>query len=170
MMNYEKIILGTGCFWCTEALFKTLEGVKKVTPGYCGGIEQTITYQEVCSGTTEFIEVVEIYYDINIIKLDHIIEFFLKIHDPTSFEKQGNDIGKQYSSVVFYNDEKTKDFVKQVISKNQINYKNKIVTKILSEKNFVVAENVHQNFYALNETHPYCQFVIKPKLNKLEDK
>lgn len=169
-MNYEKIILGTGCFWCTEALFKTLEGVKKVTPGYCGGIEQTITYQEVCSGTTEFIEVVEIYYDINIIKLDHIIEFFLKIHDPTSFEKQGNDIGKQYSSVVFYKDEKTKDFVKQVISKNQINYKNKIVTKILSEKNFVVAENVHQNFYALNETHPYCQFVIKPKLNKLEDK
>ena len=169
-MNYEKIILGTGCFWCTEALFKTLEGVKKVTPGYCGGIEQTITYQEVCSGTTEFIEVVEIYYDINIIKLDHIIEFFLKIHDPTSFEKQGNDIGKQYSSVIFYREEKTKDFVKQVISKNQINYKNKIVTKILSEKNFVVAENVHQNFYALNETHPYCQFVIKPKLNKLEDK
>ena len=168
-MNYEKIILGTGCFWCTEALFKTLEGVKKVTPGYCGGIEQTITYQEVCSGTTEFIEVVEIYYDINIIKLDHIIEFFLKIHDPTSFEKQGNDIGKQYSSVIFYREEKTKDFVKQVISKNQINYKNKIVTKILSEKNFVVAENVHQNFYALNETHPYCQFVIKPKLNKLED-
>ena len=169
-MNYEKIILGTGCFWCTEALFKTLEGVKKVTPGYCGGIEQTITYQEVCSGTTEFIEVVEIYYDINIIKLDHIIEFFLKIHDPTSFEKQGNDIGKQYSSVIFYREEKTKDFVKQVISQNQINYKNKIVTKILSEKNFVVAENVHQNFYALNETHPYCQFVIKPKLNKLEDK
>ena len=169
-MNCEKIILGTGCFWCTEALFKTLEGVKKVTPGYCGGIEQTITYQEVCSGTTEFIEVVEIYYDINIIKLDHIIEFFLKIHDPTSFEKQGNDIGKQYSSVIFYREEKTKDFVKQVISKNQINYKNKIVTKILSEKNFVVAENVHQNFYALNETHPYCQFVIKPKLNKLEDK
>ena len=169
-MNYEKIILGTGCFWCTEALFKTLEGVKKVTPGYCGGNEQTITYQEVCSGTTEFIEVVEIYYDINIIKLDHIIEFFLKIHDPTSFEKQGNDIGKQYSSVVFYKDEKTKNFVKQVISKNQINYKNKIVTKILIEKNFVVAENVHQNFYALNETHPYCQFVIKPKLNKLEDK
>ena len=169
-MNYEKIILGTGCFWCTEALFKTLEGVKKVTPGYCGGIEQTITYQEVCSGTTEFIEVVEIYYDINIIKLDHIIEFFLKIHDPTSFEKQGNDIGKQYSSVIFYREEKTKDFVKQIISKNQINYKNKIVTKILSEKNFVVAENVHQNFYALNETHPYCQFVIKPKLNKLEDK
>ena len=169
-MNYEKIILGTGCFWCTEAMFKTLEVVKKITPGYCGGIEQTITYQEVCSGTTEFIEVVEIYYDINIIKLDHIIEFFLKIHDPTSFEKQGNDIGKQYSSVVFYKDEKTKDFVKQVISKNQINYKNKIVTKILIEKNFVVAENVHQNFYALNETHPYCQFVIKPKLNKLEDK
>ena len=107
-MNYEKIILGTGCFWCTEALFKTLEGIKKVTPGYCGGIEQTITYEEVCSGTTEFIEVVEIYYDINIIKLDHIIEFFLKIHDPTSFEKQGNDVGKQYSSVVFYKDEKTK--------------------------------------------------------------
>ena len=167
-MNYEKIILGTGCFWCTEALFKTLEGVKKVTPGYCGGIEQTITYEEVCSGTTEFIEVVEIYYDSNIIKLDDIIKFFLKIHDPTSFEKQGNDIGKQYSSVIFYIEEKTKDFVKQVISKNQINYKNKIITKILKEKNFVVAENVHQNFYALNETHPYCQFVIKPKLEKIK--
>ena len=167
-MNYEKIILGTGCFWCTEALFNTLEGVKKVTPGYCGGIEQTITYEEVCSGTTEFIEVVEIYYDINIIKLDDIIKFFLKIHDPTSFEKQGNDIGKQYSSVIFYEDEKTRDFVKKVISKNQINYKNKIVTKIFKEKNFVVAENVHQNFYALNETHPYCQFVIKPKLEKIK--
>ena len=167
-MNYEKIILGTGCFWCTEALFKTLEGVKKVTPGYCGGIEQTITYEEVCSGTTEFIEVVEIYYDSNIIKLDDIIKFFLKIHDPTSFEKQGNDIGKQYSSVIFYIEEKTKDFVKQVISKNQINYKNKIITKILKEKNFVVAENVHQNFYALNEAHPYCQFVIKPKLDKIK--
>ena len=167
-MNYEKIILGTGCFWCTEALFKTLEGVKKVTPGYCGGIEQTITYEEVCSGKTEFIEVVEIYYDSNIIKLDDIIKFFLKIHDPTSFEKQGNDIGKQYSSVIFYIEEKTKDFVKQVISKNQINYKNKIITKILKEKNFVVAENVHQNFYALNEAHPYCQFVIKPKLDKIK--
>ena len=168
-MNYEKIIIGTGCFWCTEALFKTLEGVKKVTPGYCGGIEQTITYEEVCSGTTEFIEVVEIYYDINIIKLDDIIKFFLKIHDPTSLEKQGNDIGKQYSSVIFYEDEKTRDFVKKVISKNQINYKNKIVTKIFKEKNFVVAENVHQNFYALNETHPYCQFVIKPKLDKIKN-
>ena len=168
-MNYEKIILGTGCFWCTEALFKTLEGVKKVTPGYCGGIEQTITYEEVCSGTTEFIEVVEIYYDIKIIKLDDIIKFFLKIHDPTSFEKQGNDIGKQYSSVIFYKDEKTKNIVEQGLINNQINYKNKIVTKILKEKNFVVAENVHQNFYALNETHPYCQFVIKPKLDKIKN-
>ena len=84
-MNYDKIILGTGCFWCTEALFKTLEGIKKVTPGYCGGIEKTITYEEVCSGKTEFIEVVELYFDINIIKLDNIINFFFKIHDPTSF-------------------------------------------------------------------------------------
>ena len=83
-----------------------------------------------------------------------------------AFEKQGNDVGKQYSSVVFYKDEKTKDF-EQVIINNQINYKNKIVTKVLKEKNFVVAENVHQNFYALNKTHPYCQFVIKPKLNKI---
>ena len=166
-MNCEKIILGTGCFWCAEALLKTLEGVKKVTPGYCGGIEQTITYEEVCSGTTEFIEVVEIYYDINIIKLDDIIKFFLKIHDPTSFEKQGNDVGKQYSSVIFYKDEKTKNIIEQGLINNQINFKNKIVTKILKEKNFVVAENVHQNFYALNKTHPYCQFVIKPKLDKI---
>ena len=168
-MYYEKIILGTGCFWCTEALFKTLEGVKKVIPGYCGGIEQTITYEEVCSGTTEFIEVVEIYYDSTLIKLDDIIEFFLKIHDPTSFEKQGNDVGKQYSSVIFYKDEKAKNIVEKGLINNQINYKNKIVTKILKEKNFVVAENVHQNFYALNETHPYCQFVIKPKLDKIKN-
>ena len=166
-MNYEKIILGTGCFWCTEALFKTLEGIKKVTPGYCGGIEKTITYDEVCSGKTEFIEVVELYFDSNVLNLDSIINFFLKIHDPTSFEKQGNDVGKQYSSVVFYKDEKTKNVIEQVIINNQINYKDKIVTKVLKEKNFVVAENVHQNFYALNKTHPYCQFVIKPKLNKI---
>ena len=167
-MNYEKIILGTGCFWCTEALFKTLEGIKKVTPGYSGGIEKTITYEEVCSGKTEFIEVVELYFDSNVLNLDSIINFFLKIHDPTSFEKQGNDVGKQYSSVVFYKDDKTKNRIEQVIINNQINYKNKIVTKVLKEKNFVLAENVHQNFYALNKTHPYCQFVIKPKLDKIK--
>ena len=167
-MNFEKIILGTGCFWCTEALFKTLGGVKKVTPGYCGGNEQTTTYEEVCSGTTEFIEVVELLYDINVLKLNDIINFFLKIHDPTSFEKQANDVGKQYSSAIFYNDEKTKNVIEQAIINNQSKYKNKIVTKILKEKNFVVAENIHQNFYALNETHPYCQFVIKPKLNNID--
>ena len=167
-MNYEKIILGTGCFWCTEALFKTLEGIKKVTPGYCGGIEKTITYEEVCSGKTEFIEVVELYFDSNVLNLDSIINFFLKIHDPTSFEKQGNDVGKQYSSVVFYKDDKTKNRIEQVIINNQINYKKKIVTKVLKEKNFVIAENLHQNFYALNKTHPYCQFVIKPKLDKIK--
>lgn len=166
-MNYEKIILGTGCFWCTEALFKTLDGVKEVTPGYCGGIDKTITYEEVCSGKTEFIEVVELYFDSSVLNLDNIINFFLEIHDPTSFEKQGNDAGKQYSSVVFYKDEIMKNVVEQVINNNQIHYKNKIVTKVLKEKNFVVAENVHQNFYALNKTHPYCQFVIKPKLNKI---
>ncbi len=166
-MNYDKIILGTGCFWCTEALFKTLEGIKKVTPGYCGGIEKTITYEEVCSGKTEFIEVVELYFDTNVLNLDNIINFFLKIHDPTSFEKQGNDVGKQYSSVVFYKDDKTKNRIEQVIINNQINYKKKIVTKVLKEKNFVIAENLHQNFYALNKAHPYCQFVIKPKLNKI---
>ena len=166
-MNNEKIILGTGCFWCTEALFKTLDGIKNVTPGYCGGTEKTITYEEVCSGKTEFIEVVEIHYDINVLKLNDIIDFFLKIHDPTSFERQGNDVGKQYSSVIFYKEEKTKNVIEQAINKYQINYKNKIVTKILEEKNFVVAEDVHQNFYALNETHPYCKFVIKPKLNNL---
>ena len=88
-MNYEKIILGTGCFWCTEALFKTLRGDKKVTPGYCGGIEQTITYEEVCSGTTEFIEVVEIYYDINIIKLDNIINFSLKFMTQQALKNKG---------------------------------------------------------------------------------
>ena len=102
------------------------------------------------------------------LKLNDIINFFLKIHDPTSFEKQANDVGKQYSSAIFYNDEKTKNVIEQAIINSQSKYKNKIVTKILKEKNFVVAENIHQNFYALNETHPYCQFVIKPKLNNID--
>jgi methionine-S-sulfoxide reductase len=169
-MNYEKIILGTGCFWCTEALFRTLEGVNKVIPGYCGGTEEKVSYEEVCTGHTEFIEVVELYYDSNVLKLNDIVNFFLKIHDPTTFERQGNDVGKQYSSVIFYKDEKTKNVIEQLIVKNQIKYKNKIVTKILKEKNFVVAENAHQNFYMTNENHPYCQFVIKPKLKKMENK
>ena len=96
-------------FLVYRGIIQNTRGDKKVTPGYCGGIEKTITYEEVCSGKTEFIEVVELYFDSNVLNLDNIINFFLKIHDPTSFEKQGNDVGKQYSSVVFYKDDKTKN-------------------------------------------------------------
>jgi peptide-methionine (S)-S-oxide reductase len=159
-----------GCFWCTEAIFQELKGVIKVTPGYAGGHKENPTYEEVCDGNTGHTEVAQIVFDPNLISYAELLEVFFKVHDPTTLNRQGNDVGYQYRSVIFYhNDEQKKlaQYYKQKLNEEKV-YNNLIVTAIEPFTNFYLAEDYHKNYYKLNSSKPYCQLVIKPKLEKFE--
>lgn len=161
---------GNGCFWCTEALFQQLKGVKKVTSGYSGGHVKNPTYEEVCRKTTGHAEAIEIVYDPAIISFDKLLEVFWKTHDPTTLNKQGNDVGPQYRSVIFYHNAEQKEkaeHYKAELDKSGA-WPNPIVTAIEPLTNFYAAENYHQNYYKLNGKEPYCYFVIRPKMEKFE--
>ena len=166
--NLESIYLGAGCFWCVEAIFQQVNGVIKVTPGYCGGHTKNPTYNEVCSGTSGHVEVAKIVYDKSLVTLDYLLEVFWKTHDPTTLNRQGNDIGTQYRSAIFYNNEDQKilaeDYKKELISKKV--FENSIVTEILKINVFYPAENYHHNYYNNNKNQGYCQYVIQPKIEK----
>ena len=166
--NLESIYLGAGCFWCVEAIFQQVYGVIKVTPGYCGGHTKNPTYNEVCSGTSGHVEVAKIVYDKSLVSLDYLLEVFWKTHDPTTLNRQGNDIGTQYRSAIFYNNEDQKilaeDYKKELISKKV--FENSIVTEILKINVFYPAENYHHNYYNNNKNQGYCQYVIQPKIEK----
>jgi peptide-methionine (S)-S-oxide reductase len=165
----EKIIFGCGCFWCTEAIFQRLKGVVSVVSGYSGGKTENPSYKEVCSGNTGHAEVVEITFDNSIIYLDDLLFVFWRTHDPTTLNRQGNDIGTQYRSVIFYFNEKQKEIIEN--SKDRANkeiWNNNIVTEISEFKNFYKAEEYHQNYYNENYYQPYCSYIITPKLNKLK--
>jgi len=167
----DTATFGAGCFWCVEAVFQQLEGVLKVTSGYSGGHVKNPTYEEVCSKTTGHVEVAQIVFDPSVITYDELLEVFWKTHDPTTMNRQGNDEGPQYRSVVFYHNQQQKD--KAEYYKNELNkegaFSKPIVTTIEPLKNFYEAENYHQNYYNLNKnTNPYCYYVIRPKLEKLE--
>ena len=168
--NEEVATFGAGCFWCVEAVFLNLEGVKKVISGYSGGIAQNPTYKQVCTGTTGHAEVVQIYYDPEVISYTELLEVFWKTHDPTTLNRQGNDIGTQYRSVIFYHDANQKDLAEKY--KKRLNesgaFDNPIVTEINPLEDFYIAEDYHQNYYNLNPLLPYCQFVIQPKLEKFK--
>lgn len=168
--NYSQITLGAGCFWCVEAVFQRLEGVKFVESGYTNGQKINPTYEEVCSGNTGHAEVARVYYDDNKITLEEILEVFFKTHDPTTLNRQGNDVGTQYRSGIYYHNEKQKEIADRVI--NEITkakiYDNKIVTEVMQVENYSKAENYHQNYYNNNKNQPYCAFVINPKIEKLE--
>ena len=169
-MNTDTIILGGGCFWCIEALFKELDGVINIVSGYSGGNSKNPTYEEICTGKTGHAEVCEIEYDKNKISLESVLNFFWKIHDPTTLNRQGNDVGTQYRSIVLYkneNEQETDLRIKMEIEKSQI-YKEKVTTEIKELQKFYVAEDYHQDYYSNNSTAPYCLFVIKPKLQKLQ--
>ena len=169
-MNIDTIILGGGCFWCIEALFKELDGVIKIVSGYSGGNSENPTYEEICTGKTGHAEVCEIEYDKNKISLESVLNFFWKIHDPTTLNRQGNDVGTQYRSIVLYKNEDEQKIalrIKIEIEKSQI-YKEKVTTEIKQLEKFYVAEDYHQNYYSNNSNAPYCLFVIKPKLQKLK--
>ena len=166
----SKIYLAGGCFWCTEAIFNRVEGVKKVIPGYIGGIVKNPSYKEVCSGRTGHAEAISLEFDKNIISLDKLLLIFFQTHDPTQLNRQGNDFGTQYRSAIFYTDLKQKKIIENIIKKiSQSIFKNKeIVTKVELAKGFFEAEKEHVNYYDLNSNQPYCQAVIGPKIEKLK--
>ena len=164
----ETATFGAGCFWCVEAIFKEAKGVKEVMPGYAGGITENPTYREVCTGKTGHAEVTKIEYDPLIISYHDLLEIFWGIHDPTTLNRQGADIGTQYRSVIFYHNDdqkRTAEFYKEEL--NRINtFGQPVITEISPLKTFYPAENYHRNYYENNKNQPYCKIVIAPKLDK----
>jgi peptide-methionine (S)-S-oxide reductase len=166
----EVATFGSGCFWCTEAIFMRLKGVKSAVSGYSGGILKNPTYKEVCSGKTGHAEVIQVTYDPNEISFEELLEVFWKTHDPTTPNRQGNDIGTQYRSAIFYHNEQQKELAehyKAELNKAGI-YKDPIVTEITPFSVFYKAEDYHQNYFALNPSQGYCSIVIMPKVEKFE--
>ncbi|MCG2611883.1 peptide-methionine (S)-S-oxide reductase MsrA [Flavobacterium sp. SM15] len=167
--GYEIATVAGGCFWCTEALFLELKGVKKVVPGYTGGTVKNPTYEDVCSGTTGHAEAIEITFDPKEVAYEDILEVFFGTHDPTTLNRQGADVGTQYRSEVFYHNEAQKKAAENFI--NLLNTQNvfgkKVVTKISQADVFYPAEDYHQNYYNRNKNQMYCMAVITPKLEKL---
>jgi peptide-methionine (S)-S-oxide reductase len=168
--NFETITLGGGCYWCVEAVYENLKGVKSVVSGFSGGKNANPSYEEVCSGTTGHAEVVQITFDKTVTNLDEIFKVFFTVHDPTTLNRQGGDRGTQYRSVIFYNNEEQKQEALSIIAelKNAKVYDNPIVTTLEPFTKFYKAEDYHQNYYANNKNQPYCQMVIQPKLEKFE--
>jgi peptide-methionine (S)-S-oxide reductase len=168
--NTEIATFGTGCFWCTEAVLESLDGVKKVVSGYSGGHVANPDYKEVCTGTTGHAECVEVTYDPKVISYAELLEAFFRSHDPTSLNRQGNDIGTQYRSVIFYHNAEQKSLAEQAKAELDKSgaYSNPIVTEITGAQKFYVAEDYHQNYFANNPDQGYCAFVIAPKLDKFK--
>ena len=166
----EKAIFGGGCFWCTEAVFKALEGVSVVKPGYAGGTIPNPNYLQVASGTTGHAEVIYIEYDPNKVSYRDLLTVFFSSHDPTTVNRQGNDVGTQYRSVIFYTTEAQKEEVKKFIA--EINASSKagapVVTELAPLEQFFEAENYHKDYYQNHQNAPYCQMVINPKLDKVQ--
>jgi len=167
----DTATFATGCFWCTEAIFEGLNGVLKVTSGYSGGEVKNPTYKEVCSGETGHAECVQVIYEPNKISFDELLEVFFEVHDPTSLNRQGADVGTQYRSAIFYHNQDQKE--KAEYYKNELNksgaYTKPIVTEISSFTTFYPAEDYHQEYYDNNKnSNPYCSVVIRPKLEKFQ--
>jgi len=169
-METETITFGSGCFWCTEAIFQQVKGVEKVVSGYSGGHIVNPTYEQVCEKNTGHAEVCQLTFDPSQVSVDELLEIFWQTHDPTTLNQQGNDVGPQYRSVVFYHNEMQKqraEFFLNELSKSGA-YEKPIVTTIEPYKNFYKAENYHQDYYKQNGSQPYCYFVIRPKVEKFE--
>ena len=166
----ETATFANGCFWCTEAVFQQLKGVEKVSSGYSGGHVKNPTYEQVCNKDTGHAEALQIEYDPSIISFDELLEVFWNTHDPTTKNRQGNDVGTQYRSVIFYHDDKQKQIAqeyKDQLDKSGI-YKAPVVTTLEPFSKFYPAEDYHDDYYRLNGIAPYCQFVIRPKVEKFK--
>jgi peptide-methionine (S)-S-oxide reductase len=167
---YDTATFGAGCFWCIEAVFSELKGVVKLLPGYMGGKLKNPTYKEVCTGITGHAEVVQIIYNAEIISYVELLEVFFLVHDPTTLNKQGADVGSQYRSVIFYHNSYQKEKAERYkdILNNSGAFESKIVTEITEASIFYKAEDYHINYYNLNNKEPYCKAVIQPKLEKFK--
>ncbi len=164
----RKATFGLGCFWCSDAVFAELKGVRAVEPGYAGGHTINPSYEDVCKGITGHAEVCHIEYDQEIISFAELLEVFFATHDPTTLNRQGNDIGTQYRSVIFYHDYQQKQIAEDIIKELDESgaFEKKIVTELSSFNNYYPAEDYHDNYYEQNPEQNYCLFVIKPKLEK----
>ena len=168
--NLEVATLDAGCFWCTEAAFSIIKGVERIEPGYTGGIVANPSYEEVSTGTTGYAEAAQIFFDPKIISYKEILEIFFTIHDPTSLNRQGADVGTQYRSAIFYRNPEQKATAEKLIeelSKEEI-WNNPIVTAVEPLKVFYNAETYHKDYYKKHPKEPYCQAVIAPKIAKLQ--
>jgi len=166
----ETIVFGGGCFWCIEAVFSMINGVVDVTPGYAGGKTENPTYEQVCAGGTGHAEVVKIEYEPQKVSLQTLFEIFFTIHNPTSLNRQGNDIGTQYRSIILYYSQYQKEKAETFIKKIQGNFDKPIVTEIKKLEHFYPAEPYHEKYYIKNPKQPYCQIVIAPKVEKAKKK
>ena len=168
--SLEKITLGGGCYWCIEAVFQMLNGVVKVESGFSGGQTKNPSYKDVCTGTTGHAEVVQITFDNTKTSVEEILKVFFTVHDPTTLNRQGADVGTQYRSVIFYHNNQQLETIKAVLA--ELNgmeiFDNKIVTEVSPAPKFFAAPDYHQNYYNNNKNQSYCAFVIKPKLDKLK--
>lgn len=164
----ETATLGGGCFWCTEAVYKELKGIVDIKPGYSGGEIKNPSYKEVCTGKTGHAEVIQITFDPQVVSFSEILEVFFMTHDPTTLNRQGNDVGTQYRSAIFCHSEKQKQIAEQVIElfEQEKVYDDPIVTEVTAFTNFYVAEDYHFNYFERNKNQPYCQYVVAPKVEK----
>jgi len=168
--SFEKATFGTGCFWCTETIFEQLKGVQKASSGYTGGQKLNPTYEEICTGTTGHAEAIEITYDPSIITYKELLEVFWSVHNPTTLNRQGADVGTQYRSAIFYHSDKQKneaEFYRTQLDESHA-FPNPIVTEISPADKFYEAETYHQDYYIRNTKQPYCQMVIAPKIEKFK--
>ena len=168
--NLEVATLGGGCYWCMEAVFQRLDGVEKVESGFSGGKVKNPTYREVCTGTTGHAEVIHITFDTTKLPYSEILKVFFTMHDPTTLNQQGNDVGTQYRSAVFYHNEAQKKAAEEIIEAlNKTHaYPSEIVTEVTKFDTFYKADDYHQNYYNDNKSQPYCAYVIQPKVEKFE--
>jgi len=168
-MTIEKATLGCGCFWCFEAVFQQLKGVEEIRPGYSGGDQANPSYEKVCTGTTGHAEVLQIQFDPALISFRTLLQVFFSIHNPTTLNRQGADVGTQYRSIIFYHHNKQKSVTEKLISElnDTQQWDHPIVTELTSFDTFYEAEKYHHDYYNSHTTQPYCQAVISPKLTKL---
>jgi peptide-methionine (S)-S-oxide reductase len=172
MSNSETAVLGGGCFWCLEAVFDGLRGVTSVESGYMGGRVDNPTYRQVCGGDTGYVEVVRVTFDPQVLSYHDVLDVFFSIHDPTTLNRQGGDVGTQYRSVIFYNSEEQRQAAEQAIAALNASHTwpDPVVTAVEPAAKFFVAEDYHQEYFANNGSQPYCQLVISPKVKKFQQK
>lgn len=167
--SVETAYLASGCFWCTEAVFQEINGILEIQSGYCGGKTENPSYEEVCTGKTGHAETVRIRYDPSIISFREVLDVFFSTHDPTTLNRQGNDVGTQYRSAIFYVNEDQKKIAEETIAElaEKGVFRKPIVTQVEEFHSFYPSEEYHNNYYRMNKDAPYCQYVISPKLHKL---